>query len=94
VDAPSPQALEARLDGVLGNLTNYLIQLFAILPVEGDWNLMIPEVPSKPSHSPLIIGKVNFHFHCGSLHYLFHVTKRKSRCTSALQHNGGQWSAS
>jgi len=50
VDAPSLEALKARLIGAVSNL----VQREVSLPIAGGWNEMILRVPSNPNHSMII----------------------------------------
>jgi len=54
MDVPSLEVFKARLDGALGSLVEYQIWTLVALPVAGDWNLMIPGVPSNPSYSVIL----------------------------------------
>ena len=47
VDAPSLEALKARLDGALSNL----VQREVFLLIQGGWNQVILKVSSNPNHS-------------------------------------------
>ena len=52
---PSLEVFKARLDGALGSLGCYEMWRLVALPVGGGWSFMIPEVPSNPSHSMMIL---------------------------------------
>ena len=50
VDAPSLEALKARLDGAVSNLVYWEVSL----PIAGGWFETILKVPSNPNHSMVL----------------------------------------
>ena len=50
VDAPSLEALKARLSGALGGLSRWKVAL----PMAGCWNWVVFEVSPKLSHSVIL----------------------------------------
>ena len=50
VNAPSLESFKASLDGALSNLVLREVSL----PVVGEWNLMIFNVPANPNHSMIL----------------------------------------
>jgi len=49
-EAPTLEALKARLDGAVSNLVWREVSL----PIAGGWNQVILKVPSNPNHSMIL----------------------------------------